>query len=54
MWCMQHAGPEEGLKEVWNNDKEYDDAQYCMWDPSNNIKALDTKEHHAGNEAVRS
>ena len=51
----QHTGPEEGLREGWNIDKECaDDVQHCMQDPSKNTKTLDTEEHQAGSEVVRS
>ena len=54
MCCMQHtiASPEEGLKEGWNDDKEYANVQHYLWDPSNNMKSLDTEEHYAGTKAV--
>ena len=54
--CMQHNGFEEGIKEGQNVDEACVDAQPCMQvqDPSNNIKTLDTKEHHANTKVVQS
>ena len=53
---MQHNGFEEGIKEGQNVDEACVDAQPCMQvqDPSNNVKTLDTKEHHADTKVVQS
>ena len=37
------------------SEDEYADVHLCMWATVNySLKTLDTEEHHAGNEAVRS
>ena len=51
---MQYIAPEEGHRESQNVDGEGADVQLSMWDPSKNLKTLDTEEHNVGTEVVLS
>ena len=48
----QHSDPEEGLRAGQNVDEKCADVQHCIWDPSKNLRTLDTQEHHPGTEAL--